>query len=386
MGAAASARPAGPSDRSIRSLVNLQASASTARTLNLVRVWQRHGHELPYRSAPFFRNPLLNRSFVVKHRLRANERDLFFDARSVATKIILPIDISDLRSGARSFFVGQKGYGDVLEDLMGPSTPAVQMDIELLALLDGLPSLDPFLMRERLKRSGYTPARCFFDITDADTAKMFEFTCREIAPLIGMSFAGGAGGGETAIHEKTAKLAAKVLADASDEEMEPLRVGMGLDRTTFDEGVFCWKGFIYYKWVMNEIVPHIRPITEEIASVTAVGPSNAEDRLTITGCKSRLVKGVVGACETVRLTLKVYDDAYADLTKNGQPLAFRDFLMKAPMLFYDLGERLAALQHVVSFWRFRFPPGMNAQPTVEELADILLDFEASMAFDPVDAV
>jgi hypothetical protein len=110
---------------------------------------------------------------------------------------------------------------------------------------------------------------------------------------------------------------------------------------------------------MNEIVPHIRPITEEIAAITAAGPSNAEDRLTIGGCKGRLVKGVAGACETVRITLKVYDDAYTDLTKNGQPLAFRDFLMKAPMLFYELGERLAALQHVVSFWRFRFPPGQH---------------------------
>jgi hypothetical protein len=72
--------------------------------------------------------------------------------------------------------------------------------------------------------------------------KMFEFACWEIAPLIGMSFSGGG----AAIHEKTAKLAAKILADASDEEMEPLRVGMGLDRSTFDEGVFCWKGCIYY--------------------------------------------------------------------------------------------------------------------------------------------
>jgi hypothetical protein len=348
--------------------------------LNLLRVWQRHGDENIYRANPFFRNPVLNRSFVVKHRLRPNERDAFYDARSVATKIILPIDISDLRSGARSFFIGQKGYAEVLEDLFGTVASANQLDMELLALLDSLPSLDPFLMRERLKRSGYAPARIYFDVTDADTLKMFEFVRHEITPLIGMSFSGS--GASALMNEKATKLALKILADATDEEMEPLRLGMGLDRATFDEGIFCWKGFIYYKWVMNELAPLVRPVIEEIARVTPVGPCNDDDRVTITACKGRLVRGVSAACDTVRTTLKVYDDAYADLTRNGQPLAFRNFLLTAPALFSELGERLAAVQHVVSFWRFRFPPGQRPKPTAEELADILVDFEASLVFDP----
>jgi len=371
-----SRRPAG-GDRSVRSLMSLQSNASTARTLNLVMAWRRHGGDDAYRQQPFFRSPLLNRCFVVKHRLRPNERDLFSDGRTNATKIILPIDISDLRAGARSFFVGQRGYLDVLEDLLGPPTPATQGDVDLLGQLDALPSLDPFLMRERLKRAGIAPARCYFDITDADMLKMFEFVKKEIMALIGMSF----GAGDAAVNEMTSKLAQKILADAADEEMEPLRKGMGLDKSAFDEGVFCWKGFIYYKWVMSELAPLVRPVLSEVMAVKPVGPCDAEDRATIAACKSRLTKGISSACETVRLTLKVYDDAYADLTKNGEPKTFRDFLVQAPTLFYELGERLAAVQHVVSFWRYRFPQSTRAKPTSEELADILTDFEVSLAFE-----
>lgn len=363
-------------DRAVRSLISLQSGGSTARTLNLVAVWRRHGEDEAYRQHPFFRNPLLNRCFVVKHRLRPNERDLFPDIRSNATKIILPIDISDLRAGARSFFVGQKGYIEVLEDLLGTLSPATQADVDLLEQLDALPSLDPFLMRERLKRAGITPARCYFDINDADMHKMFQFVKKEIAALIGLSF----GDIDASVNEMTSKLATKILADAADDEMEPLRRGMGLDKAAFDEGVFCWKGFIYYKWVMSELAPQVRPILGEIIAVKPVGPSDAEDRTTIAACKSRLTKGISDACDTVRSTLKVYDDAYADLTKNGEPRTFRDFLMKAPTLFYELGERLAAVQHVVSFWRFRFPPETRARPSSEELADILIDFETSLAF------
>lgn len=371
-------RPA-PAGRSVRSLISLQTNASTARTLNLVMVWQKHGAEEAYRLNPLFRSPVLNRCFVVKHRLRPNERDLFSDVRSNATKIILPIDISDLRSGARWFFVGQRGYAEVLDDILGALSPANQADIELLDLLDSLPSLDPFLMRERLKKSGYNPARCYFDITDADMLKMFEFVRREITPLIGMSFDDL----DAATNQKTSRLAQKILADAGDAEMEPLRLGLGLDKSAFDEGIFCWKGFIYYKWCMGELAPHVRPILDEIMNVKAVGPADGEARATIAACKTRLIKCITGACDTVRTTLKVYDDAYGDLTRNGQPGTFRDFLIKAPTLFYELGERLAAVQHVVSFWRFRFPAGQRAKPSYEELADILVDFEASLAFEPV---
>ena len=55
-------------------------------------------------------------------------------------------------------------------------------------LLDTLPSLDPFLMRERLRQRGHEPARCYFDLTDADAEAMLSFVREELAPLIGMSF------------------------------------------------------------------------------------------------------------------------------------------------------------------------------------------------------
>lgn len=359
--------------------MNLQANASTARTLNLIEVWRKNGDsQKDYSARPFFSNPALNRSIIVKHRLRPNERDVFHDGRAGGTKVILPIDLSDLRSGARSFFIGQIGYHDVLEELFGRSGRA-HGDDQLLEILDSLPSLDPFLMRERLRKSGFAPGRCYFDITDADTARMFDFVRREVAPLIGMTFDDL----QVGIHDKTAKLAAKILANASDSELEPLRHGMGIDKAAFDEGMFCWKGFIYYKWTLTALLPQVRPISAEIASIRPHGPSSDDDRSYILAARTRLGRAIAASCETVRMTLKIYDDAYADLTRNGQPNAFREFLLKAPTLFYELGERLGAVQHIVSFWRFRFPTGSRFNVGAEELVDLLADFEFSLSFDPM---
>lgn len=364
-------------DRMIRSLPRLRDSASTARVLNLHSVWERHAENDPDHAVqPFFQHPLLNRGIIVKHRLRPHEYEDFETDRSVATKVIIPIDLNDLRAGARAFFVGQIGYEGVLVDLFGAKGLSTDRwaDASLLEVLDGLPSLDPFLMRERLKKLNRTPARCYFDISDSDTAKMFDFLKAEISPLIGMSF----GDLDVRLNEKTAKLASKILENAGDEELDPLRAGMGLDRPSFVEGVFCWKGFIYYKWVLSNLIPDLKPIAVEMASIRPVGRADGEKLEFVRRTRGKLVKMLARTCATVRETLNFYDAAYQELTHDGKPTAFRDFLLQAPALFHELGERLGSVQHIVSFWRFRFPAGRRLTVDIDELVELFADFEQSL--------
>ena len=361
------------SDRNARSLSYLDDSASTARVLNLLRIHRRCAGDPEHAEKPFFKNAALNRCIILKHRLRHYERDIFRFERSLATKVILPIDPTDLGVGARSFFVGQKGYEVFLDELSAGGAGVGGRDDKLLRVLDTLPSLDPFLMRERLKKEGFSPARCYFDLTDSDMTRMFNFVRGEVAPLIGMSF-----GDVQAMNEKTGKLASKILANASDSELEPLRQGLDMSKPDFEEGIFCWKGFIYYKWTLSDLLPRVRPVAAQISTMKPSGHMTDDERDYIQPAQARLAKSIARSCETVRMTLKVYEDAYADLTKNGQPRAFREFLLKAPTLFNELGERLGAVHHIVSFWAFRFPEGERAQVSAEELFDLLADFEASL--------
>jgi hypothetical protein len=206
----------------------------------------------------------------------------------------------------------------------------------------------------------------------------------EVTPLIGISFDTR----DARLNENTSKLATKILANASDSELEPLRQGMGMSKPDFEEGIFCWKGFIYYKWTLNELLPQIRPVAMEIGKVSCIGQVGEEDRAYIILARARLVRAIARACDTVRATLKVYEDSYGDLTQNGRPQSFRQFLLNAPGLFYELGERLGAVHHIISFWRFRFPSNGRGKVSAEELVDLLADFESSLnfeTFDPADA-
>lgn len=366
-------------DRSVRNLAHLQDSASTARVLNLLRVAKRFGSDPEYKSKPFFQNAMLNRALILKHRLRRNEAELFTDSRATATKIIMPIDGDDLRLGGRSVFVGQMNYDLIMESVFGDTWMHDSIDRQLLEILDELPSLDPFLLREHLRRYERHPARCYFEISEGDLARMFRFVEGEIQKLIDLCYAGVSGGSSGDGSGQGSRLVKKILSNAVDAETEPLRLTLRLEKQQYQEGVFCWKGFLYYKWTLAEAMPGVRRVAKAIAEARPRGPTNDETKIYIAKSKESLRRSILMICETAKQTLQVYDDAFSHLI-DGQPTAFRDFLLGAPAMFTDLGERLGAVNHIVSFWNYRFPQGKLPVVTPEELMDIFTDFEGSLSF------
>ena len=264
------------SGSNVRSLAELQKSASTSRVLNLLRVAQRAGDDPEHSNRPFFRHPRLNRSIVLKHRLRRDERELFPDGRQTATKIVIPMDGGDLRLGGRSVFVDQTNYDAIMRSALGERWEADTSDRDLLEILDALPSFDPFLLRENLKRHNREPGRCYFEISDGDLARMHRYVEAEIRRLIDLCFAGAdnSAGREGA----GAKLVRKILSITVDADTEPLRLTLKLDKGEYQEGVFCWKGFLYYKWTLTESLKNVEAVATEIMTIRPRGPSEPEQR------------------------------------------------------------------------------------------------------------
>ena len=360
-------------DRSVRNLAHLESSASTARVLNLRSVHQQKKRDPEYSSAPLFEHPALNTSIIVKHRLRDNEADQFSTHRRIATKILIPIEVTDLRLGARYVFVGQRQFEQALYESFGIDIGAESRDLRTLNVLDSIPTLDPFLLREQLKRHGLAPARCYFELSEADARRMFAFAEREIEALVRMSI------GEAAMASGLAgRLTKKILANSADADLEPLRRTMQLGEHQFQEGVFCWKAFLYYKWQLTDLLPRVSPVLQQIAAIKPVGPQTAEEQTYLDGARETLRKALIASCKAVKATLQIYDNAYRRLTEASDPIAFRDFLLKAPALFNALGERLGGIEHIVSFWRFRFPDADRLMIAPAELTSVFMDFESSL--------
>ncbi len=362
------------SSRTVRKLSSLQETAASSRVLNLVTTWKQSGPQAQYADRPLLENRVLNRSIIVKHQLRANERVYFNNRRLSATKIIIPIDPDNLNMGGYSIFIGERSYEARLRTILGSHSRHNARDREVLTMLDALPSFDPFLLREAVVKKGLDVAPCYFELSPADLAAMRALATEEVSSLVRLSFSGNAG-----LVAYTDRLISKILATKPDEQLEPLRHTLKLSLEEFEEGLFCWKAFLYYKWAQNDILDNAQGLIEDILNIQPMGFLKQSERQYLNHSRMVTRRGLMDALDNIEKIVLVYDRAYCDLIKKGSPHLFREFLLTAPRLFHQLGGQLAAINHMSHFWAFRFHSrNESSKISGPDLIELFLDFQQGL--------
>jgi len=360
------------SDRTFRSLRGLEKTASTSRVLNLAALAARNDGNVEHEKNPFFLAASLNGAVIVRHRLRDAERESFDRLRYTATKLIIPFERSDLGLGGRSLFVSETGWLDSFEELRG-DFPDFSRDVAVLEAIDELPSLDPFLLREHMRRRGFDISPSHFEISAPDLAKMQRFVGTEIAKLIELAYRDSEGQ-----EGNVTRLVEALLSARTDDRLEPLRLTLRLAKENYKEGIFAWKGFLYYKWVINTLWANLRDVFAELGKVRVIGPIDIETARELEQLKHRLRQKMERQVKSVMNHLNVYDEVFAQLTVEGNALAFRDFLLKSPDMFLALGDGCGLVSHIATYWRYQFPRGKPLAANVVQLMDTLQDFELSL--------
>jgi hypothetical protein len=359
-------------DRTFRFLGALDG-ASTSRVLNLRQIARANAQDPEHGQKPLFLSPLINTSFVLKHRIRSDETYLFASSRSAGTKLIVPIDLADLRAGGHSIFIDQRGFVESLRAAGHYSDERLERDLIVLRLLNAIPSLDPFLLREHLRNNNIDVAACYFAISPGDQERMHNFVSGELLKLVQLA----SGGGEQ--DNSTGRLVTAMLSSQVDEKLEPLRLTLGLSESDFREGAFSWRGFLYYKWAMQNFWPNVMSILREVKQTNPVGPVDAEQRAFLTTAKRSIIEMVRDYGQHITKVLNVYDDSFAGLVASQSPKTFRDFLLSAPYMFLELGEKMGAISHIASFWRYRFPKDRPSPADADELITIFQDFTSGFS-------
>jgi hypothetical protein len=361
-----------------RSLRGLERTGSTSRVLNLAALSVKHAENPEHSKKPLFRAPLLNASLVLKHRLRPHEAERVIIRRPSATKLIVPFERSELGLGGRSVFIHELGWMETLQSLAGDVAYDLGHDAAVLEAMDELPSLDPFLLREHLKRRDFDVSDSHFEIAPAEQLQMQQFVAGEISRLIELAYKGQNMTGASA-----ARMVEALLSNQADARLEPLRLTLRMEGETYREGLFSWKGFLYYKWLLSTLWPQLREMLVEMVTAPVVGHCDRERMRLIKELRARMRVAIEAQAQAARGFLETYDTMFRRLTA-GDAVAFRDFLLASPDLLMRLGESTGSISHIVSYWRFRFPRNRRIQIGARELLDILYDFETGLA-GPGDA-
>jgi hypothetical protein len=360
-------------DRVIRFLCSLDG-ASTSRVLNLRHIARVSAGEPEHGAQPLFLSPVINTAFVLKQRIRPDETYLFAATRSAGTKLIVPVDPSDLRAGGGSLFIDQRGFVESLRQAGHYNDEKkLERDISVLHLLNAIPSLDPFLLREHLRNNQIEVAACYFAISENDQERMHQFVSSELSRLVQLA------NGSENDDGSTGRMVTAMLSGQVNEKLEPLRITLGLSDSDFREGAFGWRGLLYYKWAMQSFWPDVMGVLRQIKEIIPQGAISESQRTMLNAAKRSIIELVRDNNQHVSKVLTIYDESFAGLIASNSPKTFRDFLLSAPYMFLELGEKMGAISHIVSFWRYRFPKERPAAIDTEELGTIFQDFTSGFA-------
>jgi hypothetical protein len=152
-------------DKTYVDLRSLRRAHESPRLFDVGLTSQRAGP----RGEKLFSCTALNRTLLVKHTLNKKEREDVQTQSHWVTKLIIPIDESDLSMGGYAAYLDEIGTRKKLIRCLKDSSGYENFseDMRKLTLLAHTPMFDPFLIRERFRSAGImVEDECFgIDVT-----------------------------------------------------------------------------------------------------------------------------------------------------------------------------------------------------------------------------
>jgi hypothetical protein len=369
----------------VPNLKTMVATSPSARILNLHGLAGRPPRNPDYYDRPMFAHPVLNRSIIVKHNVRPGEEERLAPRRFNVTKVIFPFDPADLNLGGQYLFVDQQDFVPALTRHLDYCGLPLERDVRVLRILDGLPTLDPFLVCEVIAKHKLDVDGSYYRFTEPDKAHMLGFVESEIESLVELCF------GNLEVQDRRAKrLSQLLIADHDSPELEPLRVTLRMEGDQFSDAMFAWKAFLYYRWRAHDLGPGLKATAKSISRISRRRYDTDGLRFVVSA-KQLLERTISRIWREIIQKLELYDFAYEAMTEDQNPEIFRQFLMTSSTLFIDLGERIGRLEQLVSFWDCRFSQhhtgGMSPDDVMDSMRDLLqgLSIWPSTTPRPVEA-
>lgn len=302
----------------------------------------------------FFDNARLNKAIVFKYPCFDAEIDEFVDAagqkkdRPVETCLYFPYDSNLPQDGGHGVYLREVDFTDKLRYFIGIDLQTVSAenarDIELLNILDDIPSLDPFLMRVKFDEENVEIDGEFLGLDKVEELSIKAIVTRDVFPIISKAFPPG-------FIEKRAKSMSDFingLWKAQSAEAEMFIESFGIDKTLSNRILTAWKGVAYYEYKYSE---NIKRSTEIIRWLNSPD-SDPYDIAMVGHLKDLYSMHKRSTIEQVRaITIntmnifKNYRECHTFFLSKNDPGPFREFLNRANERFWALGFCVNALDH-----------------------------------------
>jgi hypothetical protein len=343
--------------------------AGSARVFNCIekyRAISSRGATDPY----FFKHKPFHKVVILKE-AATDRRDLAF-GRSLRTKLYFPYDAADIYQGGRSIFLHEPKLLEVVNELVGlqgstVSKDDVRSDLKMLQVMDGLPSLDAFLMRDALELEGFAPNPLYFEVSDAERAAIHDYIRKKFEPLVRAAL-----GDATFQPSKVNSLVDKIWEARDLEALDPL-----IKACRFPQGdalkIFtAWKGINFYAFENERCGPIVQELADWLGAIAVprFGQLGADaDRMNF--LKATALMRLKHHRKAVDDIVGEYDSVYTQFIQNPDAAGnFVRFLNRSREIYWRLGEALSALNHATHCWDASTASFPDRRPSPERLMQV----------------
>jgi hypothetical protein len=325
----------------------------------------------------FFRNPPLNGVVLIKDASAEAARS---GARgSVGTKLYFPFNEHNIYDGGRTIFLHDVHVRQAITDNFGQkasvTNEAMAEDLRVLELLDGLPSLDPFLMKDAFQRAQFAANEAYFEISPEFWSEIESFILQRFEPLVSAAFPDA-----MASDEKARRLVEKIWEASDVNELAPLIEAFRLPADQALDIFKAWKGINFYSFQHVRVQPQLIDMTKWLNGIVIPhGAMTTEQRTKLVATAEAVRDELRREWQKIEVVLREYADGYDKMFKTKEGSAqFLGFLRNCSKAYWDLGNGLGKVNHAAYCWRLMIGrsrlaklPWPLMQQTLQLLAEVL---------------
>jgi hypothetical protein len=271
--------------------------------------------------------------------------------RAIKTKIHFSYDDVDVTKGGASVLFDHPEREAALAQLAGfdraNAAEAFQRDMGILDAMAKLPSLDPFLLKDRLSAVGDTVDPSYFAISPDEWNRIARRIRDKIRPMVEMAAAG-----QGDVEAKVQVLLDKLWESSSLEEFAPFFKALNLPVEKTAEIMQAWKGVTFYELEYGQLTPKVQEFGRWLKDGSApIDPLNKADRADVDRLRDSVRGKIKQNLADIAQILNEYQDSYDELfirRKGAQK--FGTFLGSASRHFNNLGATLNEVSHAILVW------------------------------------
>lgn len=313
------------------------------------------GAKPPAEAPPLlFETRSLNYSIFIKEPARGNQPGTFAPApgKTLRTRIYFPYNRDRPGEGGVSIDSRDPRLDEALQGVAGLDKKArpetYDHDKKIIRILDELPSLDPFLLKDRFRQATLEVPAAYLHIQPAEWEAIRTFVHDQFMIVAHVIFPGQ----DEQMAEKAEQLTQQLWDLRDLDHLAALTKVFGLDPQRTEEIFYSWKGVIYYDYDYDRLKPKISALftwfDQGSAPKDFCKPEVERELGRRRTAIKNFIKSAVGETEK---HISAYHRCF-DLFFRERKTAsdFVHFLQSAPRNFYSLGEAISKLSHSIVLW------------------------------------